>query len=182
MAAVQETDASEAQLADIATLGDLWRPLGRGVSLETRPRAEQSIGVRVALHMGRRSSHPSSGLAGAAAITLGLYVGVGGCFAAGLYWLLQPRVIANPGLAAYKPPPKTMVTYAGSPGAWTPPPPTVVAATTDGDVVEITAAAPKTEAAKRQAVASPRARRPRPQRRDPMRDYAYQAFGFRPWF
>jgi hypothetical protein len=56
MAAVQETDASEAQLADIATLGDLWRSLGRGVSLETRPRAEQSIGVRVALRMGRRSS------------------------------------------------------------------------------------------------------------------------------
>src|SRR4051812_25650104 len=25
-----------------------------------------------------------------------------------LYWLLQPRVIANPGLAAYKPPPKTV--------------------------------------------------------------------------
>lgn len=176
---MQETDANEPQLADTATS---WRPLARGVSLERRPRAEQSIGLRVALRMGRRSSHPSSGLAGAAAITLGLYVGVGTCFAAGLYWLLQPRVIANPGLAAYKPPPKTVLTYAGSPGAWTPPPPAVVAATADADVVEITAAVPKTAASKRQAVASPRARRPSPQRRDPMRDYAYQPFGFRPWF
>ena len=100
-----------------------------------------------------------------------------------LYWLLQPRVIANPCLAAYKAPPNTVVAYAGSPGALSPPPPAVVGVSTDADVVEVAAAAPKTETTKRQAVASPRVRRPRPQRRDPMRDYAYQpSFGFRPWF
>jgi hypothetical protein len=135
--------------------------------------------------MARKSSHTSySGLTGALAITLGLYVSVGACFAAGLYWLLQPRVIANSGLAAYKPPPKTVMTSAESPSAWMPPPP-VVATTMDADVVESPSAAPappKKETTKRQAAAS-QARRPRSQRRDPLHDYAYQpSFGFRPWF
>ena len=38
-----------------------------------------------------------------------------------LYWLMQPSITANPGLAAYRPPPKTVVHYADSP--WVPPAP-----------------------------------------------------------
>jgi hypothetical protein len=52
--------------------------------------------------MGRVSPFASSRLAGAIAITFGLYAGVGLCFAAALYWLMQPSVIDNPGMAAYR--------------------------------------------------------------------------------
>ena len=50
-------------------------------------------------------------------IVLGAYVG----FFFALYWLMQPSVSANPGLAGYLPPPKTVVHYADSP--WVPPAP-----------------------------------------------------------
>src|SRR6476620_4465852 len=50
----------------------------------------------------------------AVGIALGAYV----CFFFALYWLMQPSVSANPGLAGYRPPPKTAVHYAGSP--WVP--------------------------------------------------------------
>ena len=51
------------------------------------------------------------GLAGALAIHLCIYCGVAGCFAFGLYELLQPTRNNNPGLAAYKPPPATVITH-----------------------------------------------------------------------
>jgi hypothetical protein len=38
-----------------------------------------------------------------------------------LYWLMQPSISPNPGLAAYRPPPKTVVHYADAP--WVPPAP-----------------------------------------------------------
>jgi hypothetical protein len=50
------------------------------------------------------------GLAGALAIHLCIYCGVAGCFAFGLYELLQPARNSNPGVAAYKPPPATVIT------------------------------------------------------------------------
>ena len=53
----------------------------------------------------------------AVGIVLGAYVG----FFFALYWLMQPSVSANPGLAGYRPPPKTVVHYADSP--WVPPAP-----------------------------------------------------------
>src|SRR5215475_4640525 len=56
-------------------------------------------------------------LATAIGIILAAYVG----FFVALYWLMQPSVAANPGLAAYRPPPKTVVHYADSP--WVPPAP-----------------------------------------------------------
>jgi hypothetical protein len=48
-------------------------------------------------------------------------IGLGACaaFFLGLYWLMQPSVSANSGLAAYRPPPKTVVTDAYAP--WVPP-------------------------------------------------------------
>src|SRR5438445_13759604 len=50
----------------------------------------------------------------AVGIILAAYVG----FFVALYWLMQPSVAANPGLAPYRPPPKTVVHYADSP--WVP--------------------------------------------------------------
>ena len=44
-------------------------------------------------------------------IHLIVYCAVGACFAFGLYALLQPSRAPNSGLAAYKPPPGTVVTY-----------------------------------------------------------------------
>src|SRR5436190_14587033 len=48
-------------------------------------------------------------------------IGFGACaaFFLGLYWLMQPSVSANSGLADYRPPPKTVVTDAYAP--WVPP-------------------------------------------------------------
>ena len=63
------------------------------------------------------------GLAGALAIHLCLYCAVGGCFAFGLHELLQPTRFVNPGIAAYKPPPATVIAYGPSSGL--PPPPDV---------------------------------------------------------
>src|SRR5262244_3412091 len=56
-------------------------------------------------------------LAAAVGFVVAAYLG----FFVVLYWLMQPTVTANPGLAAYQPPPKTVVRYADSP--WVPPPP-----------------------------------------------------------
>jgi hypothetical protein len=44
-------------------------------------------------------------------IHLCLYCAVAACFAVGLYALLQPLRVPNPGLAAFKPLPGTIVTY-----------------------------------------------------------------------
>src|SRR5215471_15123461 len=56
-------------------------------------------------------------LAAAVGFVVAAYLG----FFVVLYWLMQPTVTVNPGLAAYQPPPKTVVRYADSP--WVPPPP-----------------------------------------------------------
>lgn len=50
-------------------------------------------------------------MAAALGIHLTLYCAVGGCFALGLYALLQPSRFPNPGLAAYQSPPGTVATY-----------------------------------------------------------------------
>jgi hypothetical protein len=140
--------------------------------------------------MGRTSAHASSGLAGAIAISLGLYLTVGLCLGGGFYWLMQPKVIHNVGVAAYQPPPRTVLGYA--PARVDYPAPTVVegpvaAAPQQTEPVvarvsESQPTPPKRDTGKGQGAASTRARRPAPQRRDPMRDFAYQpSFGFRPW-
>ena len=47
---------------------------------------------------------------GAAAV-LAIFLAVFGSAAFGLYWMMQPAKVANYGMAAYKPPPKTVVDY-----------------------------------------------------------------------
>jgi len=58
------------------------------------------------------------GLAIALVTNLGVYAGVSLCFAAAVYWLMQPTVVGNPGLTAYKPLPGTVVIHASS--IWAP--------------------------------------------------------------
>jgi len=121
---------------------------------------------------------------GLAAAALAICLGVYGGFATGFHWLMQPTVVQNPGLAAYQPPPKTVVVYSGSP--FVPPAPSAPAAPVAlteraPDVLE-TAEAPKKET-KRHHARAPRRERPAVERRNPMWDFASRpSHGYRPWF
>jgi hypothetical protein len=57
------------------------------------------------------SGHRPEGVTAALGIHLVVYCAVGACFALGLYALMQPTRGSNPGLAAYEPPPGTVVRY-----------------------------------------------------------------------
>jgi hypothetical protein len=61
--------------------------------------------------MSRHTQRRSEGVAGALILHLCLYCGVAACLAFGLYALFQPSHRINPGLAAYKPPPATVIDY-----------------------------------------------------------------------
>jgi hypothetical protein len=128
------------------------------------------------------SRYRDSGLVTALVIFLGVYAGIALCF----YWLMQPSVAKNSGLAAYQPPPKTVVIYADMPRL--PPAPSERLATLAGaepapEIVEKTVAAPKPESNKREARTTPRRERPVRERPNPMWGYASsQSHGFRPWF
>ena len=131
----------------------------------------------------RAVRHQDVGLTVALEINFGVYAGIVACFAAGLFWLMQPKILQNHGLAAYKPPPGTVVIYADP--AWLPPassepietvgvaepaPPPVV--------VESSVAATKKEIKKRET----RTTAPR-ERLNPFWDNAAApSRGFRPWF
>ena len=54
-------------------------------------------------------------------VTVGTVIAAYAGFFLVLYWLMQPTVSANAGLAGYQPPPKTVVKYADAP--WVPPDP-----------------------------------------------------------
>jgi hypothetical protein len=89
----------------------------------------------------RRVRAQFEGLRSAATFTLylGLFAGV----AFGFYWFLQPTVVKNRGLAAYKPPPLTVINYPSSP--FVPPAsaqvsPPILAASTEHDIAEGSAA------------------------------------------
>jgi hypothetical protein len=106
----------------------------------------------------------------------------------GFYWLMQPSVVTNYGITAYKAPPKAVVNYADSP--WVPPPPSealvAAARAPEPEVVEKPAAAPAKDTKKREArtTTEPRQTAPRRERaeRDPRNSFASSPFGFRPWF
>lgn len=54
--------------------------------------------------------YPDDGLAAALCIHLGIYCIAAACFGLGFYAFMQPSRSPNPGLAAYKPPPATVIT------------------------------------------------------------------------
>jgi hypothetical protein len=62
--------------------------------------------------MRRSCDRESDGVAAGLAIHLCLYCAAAACFAFGLYCLMQPTRLINPGLAAYKPPPRTVIAHA----------------------------------------------------------------------
>jgi hypothetical protein len=57
----------------------------------------------------RRYSH--DGVAAALCIHLSIYCAAAVCFGFGFYEFMQPSFSPNPGLAAYKPPPATVISY-----------------------------------------------------------------------
>jgi hypothetical protein len=121
-------------------------------------------------------------------INVGVYAGIVACFAAGLFWLMQPRVLQNQGLSAYKPLPGTVVTYtdpARLPPAPSEPPETVGMAEPAPAIVESPVVAtqsppvaPKKEVKKRETRTMPQR-----ERWSPFWDNAAApSRGYRPWF
>src|ERR1700730_9700405 len=62
--------------------------------------------------MRRSSQRDADGLAVGLVEHLSLYCAAAACIAFALYYSMQPTQVANPGLAAYKPPPRTVITSA----------------------------------------------------------------------
>jgi hypothetical protein len=123
----------------------------------------------------------------ALAIHLGTYCAVAVCFAFGVYEFMQPSLISNPGLAAYKPPPGTVLTYI----------PSFTLRREFATVDVSVGAAPETDGLSKPSAAEPadrevtpeKPKRPQPvyraERRDPTRDYAARSFSdrsTRPWY
>ena len=143
-------------------------------------------------------------LLGALAIFVAVYAGI----ASGFFWLMQPSSVPNSGVAAYKPPPATIVNYVDAPSAVTAAPtaadrfiartslerPAAPAAGPLPEVVETPVAEPKKETKKVATRTAPRrehqARESRNSgwnsawERNPTWNYAssYRSQGSRPWF
>jgi hypothetical protein len=124
---------------------------------------------------------------------LSMYCAGAACIAFALYHSMQPTRVANPGLAAYKPPPRTVITYAAPLTLERAPtvPAAVVAPEPETVGASATAAAsapqlPEVKKAKPQVKAQrpPRARLVRPQQPEQPANYAYQpSFGdYRPMY
>ena len=114
-------------------------------------------------------------------IFLGVYAGFAICF----YWLMQPNVAANYGLAAYRPPPKTVVNYADlpAPPATAEPRVTRVVAEPTHEIAESRVIEPKKEIKKPEAATTPRRERSVRERPNPSWTYSSpRSYGFRPWF
>jgi hypothetical protein len=105
-----------------------------------------------------------------------------------LYWLMQPAVSANAGLAGYRPPPKTVVRYADAP--WVPPDPSealpIRASDERAPVItkKTVTEEPKKEVKKPERRTAPRqAVRPAQQQTNPFWGFASsRSSGSRPWF
>jgi hypothetical protein len=121
-----------------------------------------------------------------------MYCAGAACIAFALYHLMQPTRLVNPGLAAYKPPPRTIITYAVplkfereaiTPAALAPELETVGAsaavAASAPQLPEVTKAKPQVKAQR-----PPRARPVRPQQPEHPTSYAYQPSfeGYRPMY
>lgn len=113
-----------------------------------------------------------------------------------LYWFMQPSVSANAGLAAYRPPPKTVVRYADSP-QWVPPDSSEVfpirATGERPPVITKPSVAEEPKKAAKKQEASTSARRARPvvrEQQNPFWGFASspsspsspRSYGSRPWF
>ena len=135
------------------------------------------------------SSQHIGGAAVALAVHLGTFCAVTACLAFALYQLMQPTRSANPGLAAYKPPPGTVINLVS------PPPSVSVPDTLPGLIeppLETTAASvPKQQSEADKTNTELKTKRPkrqrtarRKERRNPMTGYAFQPYfgGYRSWY
>jgi hypothetical protein len=143
--------------------------------------------------MWRSSERDRDGVAVALAEHLFMYCAGAGCIAFALYYSMQPIQVANPSLAAYKPPPRTVITYAVpltlereaiTPAAKVAPEPETVGASSP-----IAASAPQLPDVKKakpqvNPQSPPRVRPVRPQQPEHPANYAYQpSFGdYRPMY
>jgi hypothetical protein len=60
----------------------------------------------------RTAGYQERRLTVALGFNVGVYAGIVACFAVGLFWLMQPKIVENQGMSAYRPPPGTVVNYA----------------------------------------------------------------------
>jgi len=130
--------------------------------------------------MRRSSDEDPDGVAVALAKHLCMYCAGAGLIAFALYYAMQPTRVANPGLAAYKPPPRTVMTYtvpltfereATTPAAAASEPETVGASAPQ--LPEVKKAKPQVKEQVK-AHSPPRARPVRQQQPDHPADFAYQ--------
>ena len=120
-------------------------------------------------------------------VTVGAVIAAYAGFFLVLYWLMQPTVSANAGLAAYRPPPKTVVKYADAP--WVPPDPSEAIPFRRASeerppiVAKSVTEEPKKEAKKPERRTAPRQARPVQQQQNPFWGFASsRSSGSRPWF
>jgi hypothetical protein len=122
-------------------------------------------------------------------VTVGTVIAAYAGFFLILYWLMQPTVSANAGLAAYRPPPKTVVKYADAP--WVPPDPSEAipfrrASDERPPIVAKTSVTeePKKEVKKPEKRTVPRQARPVQQQPNSFWGFASssRSSGSRPWF
>jgi len=122
------------------------------------------------------------------AVTAGIAVGAYAAFFFFLFWLMQPTVTANAGLAGYQPPPGTAVKPANAP--WVPPSPSQAFPRRAADepvpvmAKRSVAEEPKKETKKQEVRTAPRqARPPVEQQQNPFWGFASsRPGGSRPWF
>jgi hypothetical protein len=140
--------------------------------------------------MRRSSDEDPDGVAVALAKHLCMYCAGAGLIAFALYYAMQPTRVANPGLAAYKPPPRTVMTYT-VPLTFEREATTPAAAASEPETVGASAPQlPEVKKAKSQAKEQvkaerpPRARPVRQQQPDQPTSYAYRpSFGeYRPMY
>jgi hypothetical protein len=139
--------------------------------------------------MRHRYRRDADGLGAALAIHLSLYSFIFALFALWLYSLMQPKVVPNPGVAAYKPPPGTVISYEaparllaqhGQPPQLAELPPTPEADETTGRSVQTVEQAPEPQrVVKAKRPKRPKVAAPPPERGNPWGAYAasYPAYG-----
>ncbi len=140
------------------------------------------------LHGNRFATSTSGYENGRLGVVIGTVIAAYAGFFLVFYWLMQPTVSANAGLAGYRPPPKTGVKYADAP--WTPPDPSEAlpfrASGERPPVIAKTSVTeePKKEVKKPERRAAPRqAPRPVQAQQNPFWGFASsRSSGSRPWF
>ncbi len=130
----------------------------------------------------------NEGVTGALGLYLGVFLSIFAAFAASLYWLLQPSVNHNPGVAAYQPPPATVLASAPArPFAHVAEHPAITPTARPDDLAQARAEEPAVAEVKPEQPPAPVAEVKKKKRkaakrrrlRDPMSDYAQYGNGYR---